>query len=126
MKEIDSEDTFFMEIMSNSKLDVPSKNFDDDVMKLIEMRLTKKVSMTRDIALSWIFFILGSIFGTIATIFISKLKETFWGIPSDKITILFLIIFSFLVTTQLDSLIDFYKIKKMKTKFRYSAFGTRD
>jgi hypothetical protein len=126
MKEIDSEDTFFMEIMSKSKLDVPSKNFDDDVMKLIEMRLSKKVSRMRDIVLSWIFFILGSTFGIIATILISKLKETFWGIPSDKITILFLIIFSFLVTTQLDSLIDFYKIKKMKTKRRYSAFGARD
>ena len=126
MKEIESEDSFFKEIMANSKIDVPSKNFDDDVMKLIEMRLLKKVSMTRDIVLSWIFFILGSTFGTISTILISKLKETFWGISSAKVTILFLIIFSFIVTTQLDSLIEFYKIKKMKTKHRYSAFGARD
>jgi len=126
MKEIESEDSFFKEIMANSKIDVPSKNFDDDVMKLIEMRLLKKVSMTRDIVLSWIFFILGSTFGTISTILISKLKETFWGISSAKVTILFLIIFSFIVTTQLDSLIEFYKIKKMKTKHHYSVFGARD
>lgn len=126
MKEIDSEDIFFKEIMSNSKLNIPSRNFDDDVMRLIEKRLSKKVSITRDIKLSWIFFILGSTFGIIATIVLSKLKESFWGIPLDKLVILFLIIFSFLVTTQLDSLIDFYKIKKMKTKHRYSAFGARD
>ncbi len=112
MKEIDSEDIFFKEIMSNSKLNIPSRNFDDDVMRLIEKRLSKKVSITRDIKLSWIFFILGSTFGIIATIVLSKLKESFWGIPLDKLVILFLIIFSFLVTTQLDSLIDFYKKKR--------------
>jgi hypothetical protein len=109
MKEIDSEDTFFNEIMSKSKLDVPFPDFDDNVMRLIEKRLSKKVSITRDIKLSWIFFILGSTFGLIVAIILPKLEVFVFGIPLDKLTIPFLVIFSFLVMTQLDSLLDFYK-----------------
>lgn len=116
MKKSDFEDTFFRKIMSNSKLDFPSPNFDDDVMTLIERKLSKKASSKKDIKLSWIFFILGSAFGIISALFLSKLRESLWGIPLEKVTILFLIIFSFLITTQLDSIVDFYKIKKMRAK----------
>jgi len=112
MKEIDSEDTFFKEIMSKSRLDIPFPDFDDKVMGLIYKRLLKKISITRDIKLSWIFFILGSTFGIIVSIILPKLQESMTGIPMAKITILFLIIFSFLVMTQLDSFIDFYKRRK--------------
>ena len=112
MKEIDTEDTFFKAIMSKSELDVPFADFEDNVMGLIEKRLSKKVSITRDIRLSWIFFILGSTFGIIVTIILPKLQVSVGGITMDKLTILFLIIFSYLVMTQLDCLIDFYKRRK--------------
>ena len=113
MKEIDTEDTFFKEIMSKSELDVPFPDFEDNVMGLIEKRLSKKVSITRDIKLSWIFFILGSTFGIIVTIILLKLHVSVGGITMDKLTIPFLIIFSYLVMTQLDCLIDFYKRRKI-------------
>lgn len=113
MKEIDTEDTFFKEIMSKSELDVPFPDFEDNVMGLIEKRLSKKVSITRDIKLSWIFFILGSTFGIIVTIILPKLQVSVGGIKMDKLTIPFLIIFSYLVMTQLDCLIDFYKRRKI-------------
>jgi hypothetical protein len=116
MKKIDSEDTFFNEIMSKSKLDVPFPDFDDNVMGLIEKRISKKLSITRDIKLSWIFFILGSTFGIIVTLILPKLQGFVFGIPLDKLTIPFLIIFSFLVMTQLDNLKDFYKRGKIITK----------
>jgi hypothetical protein len=119
MKEIDSEDIFFKKIISSSKLKMHSPNFDDDVMKLIEKRLSKKVSVTRDINLSWIFFILGSSFGIISTISLTKLKESLWGISSDQLNVLYLIIFSFLFITRLDSLIEFYKIRNIKAKHLY-------
>jgi hypothetical protein len=116
MKEIDSDDTFFNEIMSKSKLDVPFPDFDDNVMGLIEKRFSKKVSITRDIKLSWIFFILGSTFGIIVTLILPKLQGSVFGIPLDKLTIPFLIIFSFLVMTQLENLKDFYKRGKIIRK----------
>jgi hypothetical protein len=113
MKEIDTEDTFFKEIMSKSELDVPFADFDDNVMELIEKRLSKRVSILRDIKLSWIFFILGSTFGIIVTIILSKLNMSVGGITMDKLTIPFLIIFSYMVITQLESLLDFYKRRKI-------------
>ena len=113
MRDIDTEDAFYKEIMSKSKLDVPFPDFEDNVMGLIEKRLSKKVSIMRDVKLSWIFFILGSTFGIILAIVLPKFRMTIMGISIDKFTIPFLIIFSFLILTQLDSLIGFYKRRKI-------------
>lgn len=112
MKEKNTDETFFYEIMSKSKLDVPFLDFDDSVMRLIEKRLSKKSSISRDIKLSWIFFVLGSIFGIIISIILPKIQESVLGIPLDKLTMPFLIVFSFFLVTQLDNLIAFYKRQK--------------
>jgi hypothetical protein len=122
MKEIDKEDTFFKEIMSRSRLGVPSPDFDDNVMRLIEKKASKKVSIARDIKLSWIFFILGSTFGIIVTLILPKLQVSVWGITMDKLTLLFLIIFSYLVMTQLDFYLDFYKRRKKENETRTSGY----
>jgi amino acid permease len=111
MKETDSEQTF-REIMSKSRLEVPFPDFEDNIMGLIEKKLSKKVSISRDIKLSWVFFILGSAFGIIVTILLPKIQQPVLGINPDKLTIPFLIIFAFLLLSQIDSLIDFYKRQK--------------
>ncbi len=116
MKETDSEETFFREIMSKSKLDVPFTDFDDNVMRLIEKKISKKTSISRDIKLSWVFFILGSIFGTIVTLVLPKIQQPVLGIPSDKLILPFLTIFSFLLLTQIENLIEFYKSQYKTTK----------
>lgn len=112
MKNVDFNNTFFKDIMSKSKLNVPFPDFDDRVMELIEKRSLKKASLMRDIKLSWIFFILGSAFGIIVTIILIMLPVSLGGIPLDKFTILFLIIFSYLILTHIDSLREFYRQKK--------------
>jgi hypothetical protein len=111
MRETDSEQTI-REIMSKSRLEVPFPDFEDKIMGLIEKRHSKKVSISRDIKLSWIFFILGSTFGIIITILLPKIQQPVFGINLDKLTMPFLIIFSFLLLSQIDSLIDFYKEQK--------------
>lgn len=116
MKETDSEEAFFREIMSKSKLDVPFKDFDDDVMDLIEKSLSKKSSISRDIKLSWGFFIFGSIFGIIVALVLPKIQQPVFGIQSDKFILPFLIIFSYLLLTQIDNLIDFYRNQSKTTK----------
>jgi hypothetical protein len=115
MKDIDSEQTF-REIMSKSKLDVPFPDFDDKVMGLIEKKLLKKVAISRDIKLSWVFFILGSAFGILVPILLSQVQQPVLGMDIDNLRIPFLIIFSFLILSQIDSLIDFYKRQKNITK----------
>lgn len=111
MKDTDSELTF-RKIMSKSRLDVPFPDFDDKIMGLIEEKLSKKASVSRDIKLSWVFFILGSAFGIIVTILLPKIQQPVLGMHLDKFTIPFLIILSILLFTQLDSLIDFYRKQK--------------
>jgi hypothetical protein len=111
MKNMDSEHTF-REIMSKSRLEVPFPDFEDNIMGLIEKKLSKKVSISRDIKLSWVFFILGSTFGIIVTILLPKIQQPVLGINLDKLTIPFLIVFAFLLLSQIDSLIDFYKRQK--------------
>ena len=115
MKETDSEMTF-RRMMSNSKLEVPFPEFEDKVMGLIEKKLSKKNSIDRDIKLSWLFFIIGSAFGIIVTVLLSRIQQPVLGIDKDLLTILFLILFSFLLLSHLDSLTDFYKAQKTQTK----------
>ncbi len=115
MKETDSEQTF-REIMFQSKLEVPFPDFEDRMMGLIEKRLSKKVSITRDIKLSWVFFIFGAAFGIIVTILLPKIQQPVFGINLNKLTMPFLIIFSFLLLSQIDSLIDFYHRQKKSAK----------
>ena len=113
MKEKDSEQTF-REMMSKSRLDIPFTDFEDRIMGLIEKKHSKKVSISRDLKLSWVFFILGSTFGIIVTILIPKIQQPVLGIDLDNLTIPFLIIFAFLLLSQIDSLIDFYKRQNPK------------
>ena len=112
MKNTDSEETF-SKIMAKSKLSVPFTDFDDKVMGLIENNFSKKVSISRELKLSWVFFILGSFFGIVFTILLPMIQQPVFGIHLDKIRIPFLIIISLLILTQLDNLIDFYKKQKI-------------
>lgn len=115
MKETDSEMTF-RKIMSKSKLEVPFPDFEDKVMGIIEKKLSGKLSINRDIKLSWFFFILGSAFGIAVTILLSRIQLTAFGMNNSIFMIVFLILFSYLLLSHLDSLIDFYRRHKKQTK----------
>lgn len=110
MKETNTEEKFFRELLSKSKLVVPITDFDDNVMRLIEKRLSKKGAVARDLKLSWIFFIIGSTFGLIVSIVLPKFLVS-EGITFEKFSISLLLVFSFLIVTQLENLINFYKRK---------------
>lgn len=111
MKNNNSEQTLH-EIMSKSRLDVPNPDFEDKIMGLIEKKISKKVSISRDIKLSWVFFVLGTTFGTIVAILLPKIQQPVLGLDGDNLVVTFLIIFSFMLLSQIDSLIDFYKREK--------------
>jgi hypothetical protein len=111
MKETDSELTF-REMMSKSKLEVPFPEFEDKVMGLIKRKLSRKLSINRDIKLSWLFFILGSAIGIIVTSLLTSIQQPVLGMDKAILTMTFLIVFSFLLLSHLDCLIDFYKRHK--------------
>jgi hypothetical protein len=107
MKETD--DIFFREIMSKSKLEVPSYDFDDKVMGLIKKHLKEKKSISRDIRLSWLFFVFGLAFGIMVTLLFMDSHITFLGVSLNSLTMPFLIVFVIALVTQFDSFKDFYR-----------------
>lgn len=116
MKEPELEEEFFQEIMSKSKLNVLSTDFDNHVMGRIEHQVLKKASISRDIKLSWTFFVLGSIIGAILAVLLLRSEGMIMGVSFDKIAIPFLIVCSFLILSQFDILLDFYRRQKVRTK----------
>jgi hypothetical protein len=115
MKEENSEETFFTELMSKSKLHVPFSDFDSKVMRLIELSQMKRKSSQREVKLSWIFFLAGSVFGLFISIALPKFQGPLMGISVDKFLIPFQIIFALLFVIQINNLFDYYKITN-KTK----------
>ncbi|MGD0756385.1 MAG: hypothetical protein ABR927_15140 [Bacteroidales bacterium] len=116
MKKQELEEEFFQEIMSKSKLNVPFLDFDNHVMGIIEHQVLKKTSISKEIKLSWAFFILGSIVGVILAVLLLRSEGMIMGVSFDKLVIPFLIVCSFLILSQFDILLDFYRRQKVKTK----------
>jgi len=108
MKEERSDETFFRELMAQSKLTFPFPDFDDKVMRLVESGQKKRNNIQRDLRLSWVFFLLGSAFGIVISILLPEFQGTVFGFSIEKFTIPFQILFTFLFVTQLNNLIYFY------------------
>lgn len=106
MKEINSIDEHFLkEIISKSKLEMPFHDFEDNVMKQIEAQKVLKLSITKDVKLSWIFLVLSSLFGIATSYFITQLDQSFFGIKIELATLIFQMCFALLLFGQLESLI---------------------
>ncbi|MGB8491380.1 MAG: hypothetical protein WCE64_10005 [Bacteroidales bacterium] len=109
MKEEINEETFFKELMSKSKLDVPFSDFDDKVMRLVESGQKHRNTTKRDIRLSWICFLAGSVFGIFISTILPEFQEPVLGISIDKFTIPFQILFALIFVSQINNLVDFHK-----------------
>jgi len=110
MKELDiSEDNFFREMLSVSKLEVPFSDFEDNVMIEIEKERSFQKSVSKDVKLSWFFFIAGSVFGIVISLILPHLKGSIFGIAPEKLAISFQIVFTLLLFTQLETLIKLVK-----------------
>lgn len=108
MKETQTtEDIFFGEIMSKSKLTLPFSDFEDNVMMQIESRVLRHHKWSKELSLSWIFFIVGSVFGIVLSVFIAQLRDPIFGIQPVNLTLFFAIVFSAVLFTQIDTLIKF-------------------
>ena len=114
MNEIDTpEEMDFRKLMSVSKLEVPFSDFEDEVMALIEKKASQPV-FSLESKLSWIFFIAGSVFGVLITFLIPRMKGLIFGMTSDQLALLFLMVFVTLFFVQLDNLLKCMK----KSRFR--------
>lgn len=104
-----TEDLYFKELMSKSKLELPFSDFEDNVMMQIENSVLQRKNVKKELNLSWISFMAGSVCGMVASFFIQQLQEPIFGIQPANLSILFQVIFAAIIFTQLDTLIKFSK-----------------
>jgi TRAP-type C4-dicarboxylate transport system permease small subunit len=76
-------------------------------------------SFTKDLKLSWIFFIAGSVFGIVISLILPQMHKPFLGIPSDKLAIFFQITFVSILLTQIDILTKLFKRQSLVDKEKY-------
>lgn len=100
-----TEDEFFKAIMSETRLTIPFKDFEDSVMAEIEKKVINKNKLSKEIKLSWIFFIAGSLFGIILSTILIQIKEPVFGINPINLTIVFAIVFAGVIFSQIDILL---------------------
>jgi len=104
-----SEDDFFRELLSKSKLELPFDDFEDNVMGQIEKEVLHQNDFSKEFRLSRFFFIMGSLFGIILSVLLTQIHEPIFGINPFNLTLLFEIIFASVLFTQIDTLIKFRK-----------------
>jgi hypothetical protein len=115
MKETDPiEENFIKEIMFKSKLELPFSDFEDNVMIQIEENILHQPAFSKDIKLSWIFFIVGSVFGIAISLILPMLHKSVLGIQPSTLALGFQIVFTILLLTQMDVLLKL--IKKTDSK----------
>jgi nicotinamide riboside transporter PnuC len=113
-----TEDKFFREIMSKSRLILPYSDFEDNVMMQIEPKVLHQNTLSKELRLSWIFFIVGSVFGIIFSVFISQLRDPIFGIQPVNLTLFFAIVFASVLFTQIDTLIKFSRRVNSRGEYR--------
>lgn len=102
-----SEEEFFKDIMSKSKLNLPFPDFEDEVMLQIKSQeLTSEIS-SKNIKRSWLVFVSGIIFGILLSVQLQHLDISLFGISPDNMLLVFQLLFTLFVLFSLDSLIQY-------------------
>ena len=109
MDELKNNDDIFVDLIKNSKLEMPFSDFEDVVMQQIEENITQKNEISKQLRLSKFFFIIGSLFGITISILLSKIQEPIFNINPNIISLVFQITFATLFFTQIENYI---KIKR--------------
>jgi len=110
MKDIKStDDELFKEIISKTRLNLPFSDFEDCVMDEIENRISNHNSISKEVKLSWIFFIAGSVFGIILSTILTQIHNPIFGMNPINLTIVFALVFATILFSQIDTLLKLNK-----------------
>lgn len=102
-----SEDKFFKDLMAGSRLKLPFPDFEDEVMMKIEENIEHRERRSVNLRLSWIFFILGSLFGVVLTFLLPAVLPPLFGLSPENLAQIIQILIVVLILTQLDELLRF-------------------
>ena len=103
-----TEDELFKELLSTSKLEVPTPGFDDLVMMHIKREQAhQKQAVPREIKWSWVGLVLIFALGTTISILFNQLPTMLFDIPLHHLKTAFDLGFIVFVLLQLDALITY-------------------
>ncbi len=98
---LEKEDKLVRELMEKSGREMPFADFEDKLMVQIYKEANTSRSFLKDIRLSWFFFFLGTLFGLILNIIVSKMNQPIMGLPAQQFSLiiqtLFVIFLLFLI-----------------------------
>jgi len=106
MKE-QAEEEFFKKIMSKSNFEMPFSNFEEEVMMQIKKQEVYQKTDTRNLTLSWLFFVAGSVFGLILSFLMPEVLSQIVKVNPNVLAQALQVIIVLWILIQLESLIEF-------------------
>jgi hypothetical protein len=103
------EEILFKELISRSKLEMPFSDFEDKVMLEIERKFIRENLIVREIRLSCVFFIAGTVFGIVISWVLLGMNQKILGVDTKYLAVCFQMLFIIVLFTQLETLIGFLK-----------------
>jgi hypothetical protein len=105
----EKKDKLVRELMEKSGREMPFADFEDKLMEQIYNEAKTSRSFLKDIQLSWFFFVLGTFFGLILNIIISKMNQPIMGIPAQQFSLILQTLFVIFLLFQIDRFIGLQK-----------------
>jgi len=103
-----TEEEFFKDLISKSKLEMPSPGFEEQVMMHIKSEnIYQQQPVPRGIKWSWVFMVLIIVLGITTSLMITQLQTFIFGVPSHSVKTVFDLVFIVFVLLQLDTLIKY-------------------
>src|SRR5690625_7239713 len=87
-------DSSFKYLMASSRIEMPFDEFEDELMAEISRREKRKGSFAKNVTLSWIFFLAGTLFGVIITLLLPEVSLPLPGMASDLLITIFQVFFA--------------------------------
>lgn len=109
MSDLRSNEELFFRIMQKSRLNMPYRDFEDNVMRRIEAEIAVKKAISRNTKLSILFFLLGAAFGLLIGDFLSQSISIVFNIPKEQTLLFFQGGYLLFFLIQLDSILRLFK-----------------
>ncbi|WP_316791176.1 hypothetical protein [Pedobacter frigoris] len=95
-------------LIKKSLVEAPSTDFDDNLMRCIAIEASKKTSLTNNLKMSILFFVLGTGFGLLVSHLLPMLGKTLLGMDSKSVVLIFQLLYMILILTQLENIIKLF------------------
>ncbi len=105
----EKEDKLVRELMEYSGREMPFVDFEDRLMVHIYKEAKTSRSFLNDIRLSCFFFVLGTLFGLILNIIVSKMNQPIMGLPAQQFSLIIQTLFVIFLLFQIDRFIGISK-----------------